>query len=102
MTDIRQEECFHCKGKGSISKDYTCNKCGESCLVNSGDVPYREDDLVYRGIKINYCTNLTSSDQLEMNADYEFRLCEKCIIELFKSFKIKPLESISSKEWNEE
>jgi hypothetical protein len=58
-----------------------------------------EDDLIDRGIKINYYTNLTDSNYLEVMTAYQFRLCENCIVKLFKSFKIKPLESIA---WNEE
>ena len=63
----------------AITKDIICNKCGNSC----------------RGIA-NYCGLIETcvegnydSTILEDGKKYEFSLCEKCLDNLFKDFKIR-------------
>lgn len=59
-------------------QDVVCNKCGNSCTVNwTGDL----------GQHFDFTFGYNSSHDGE---NYEFDLCEKCIFEMFKTFKIEP------------
>lgn len=77
--------------KKTIEVEYTedliCNKCGESLkhiITTDGDFNF----CGLEEITVNGCYG---SDPLEDLVSYTFSLCEKCLDDLFKSFKI-PVE----------
>lgn len=62
--------------------DVICNKCGDSCrqehrLSNEG--------LIEISVQGGYWSNYIGD-----GTRYTFSICEKCLIELFASFKIEP------------
>jgi hypothetical protein len=62
--------------------DYICNKCGKSCKLHCGN----DGGLTHGFVNGSY-----DSEHLEDLTNYYFSLCEKCISELFSTFKI-PVE----------
>jgi len=66
-----------------VVEDIICNKCGKS-LKDSCDMNY--EGLTEARICGGYASKI--GDMLELS----FSLCEKCLIELFKTFVIKPSE----------
>ena len=64
--------------------DVICNKCGMSCYPNTGGC----DNFCGLGAVVwgNY-----DSAVLKDAAEYKFDICEKCLVKLFKTFKI-PVE----------
>lgn len=58
-----------------------CNKCGESCKS-------KFDDQNFYGMIEQTVEGGYGSEVLEDLTTYTFSLCEKCLNELFKEFKI--------------
>ena len=70
-----------------ITTDIICNKCGESCKEELLDETMQMCSfygLIEVTVTGGYC-----STHLADGSSYTFSLCEKCLVELFESFKIK-------------
>jgi hypothetical protein len=63
-----------------VIDDIFCNKCGNSCKSGSNF-----NGLIEVTAEGNY-----DSTHLEDLKTYTFSLCEKCLVELFATFQIKP------------
>lgn len=61
-------------------EDVVCNRCGRSCMSQKGE-RYGLSAIVGGGYESTHLEDMTS---------YQFDLCEKCLVELFEGFKIKP------------
>jgi len=64
--------------------DAICNKCGESCKGSIGNL----NGLIEAQVSGAY-----DSSHLGDGNVYEFSMCEKCLSELFKTFKHDPYKS---------
>lgn len=64
-----------------VTEDIICNKCGSS-LKDDCDMNY--EGLIEVSFMGGYASKI--GDSLECR----FSLCESCLIELFKTFKIEP------------
>lgn len=75
--------CPYCKGTGFVRlvASYICNKCGGS-LCDDGYYPY---GLVETKVGGGY-----NSEHLTDLLTYTFSICEKCLRDLFSTFKIPP------------
>jgi Fe-S-cluster containining protein len=69
-----------------IIEDIICNKCGGSCCTKFDPI---ENTDFYGLIEASFSTGYFSQ-HLPDGFIYSFSLCEKCLAELFKSFKIEP------------
>ena len=58
--------------------DCFCNKCEQSLKILSG----------FAGLPDGFAYGIYGSTHLDDGTHYEFSLCEKCLVELFESFKI--------------
>ena len=64
-----------------------CNKCGKTCMKGNKDIggdiedPYGLIDVVYSG-------GYFSSQEIGDEVVYHFSICEECLHEFMKSFKI--------------
>jgi hypothetical protein len=65
-------------------EDIICNKCGNSCRP-----PGIED--FYGLIEVGFSTGYFSP-AFPDGVSYTFSMCEKCLKEIFDTFKIKPQE----------
>ena len=63
--------------------DVLCNKCGETC----------KDEMNFNGLIEARIEGAYDSKYLEDTTRYKFSLCEKCLKELFDTFKISPIEN---------
>jgi hypothetical protein len=70
-----------------IVESTLCNKCGENC--------YGE------GLPETKIVGGYNSSVLGDNSHYSFALCEDCLWDLFKTFKIKPIDSSDEQEVKE-
>jgi hypothetical protein len=70
------------------TKDVLCNKCGES-LRPPFDSNFPGD--YYGLVEVGFSTGYLSKE-LPDGYWYTFSLCEKCLSELFKTFKHPPLK----------
>lgn len=70
--------------------DYICNKCEKSLAANFSGYEYN-------GISADNCGGYNS--KIGDMIDYEFSLCEDCLIELFRMFKISPFYKESKEFW---
>ena len=70
-----------------IVDDIICNKCGESLKVFLGNTGVHD----FYGMAEVTVSGGYESEHIEDLTEYSFALCEKCLVELFKSFKI-PVE----------
>ena len=61
-----------------------CNRCGESCKDNSPEWT-EYCGLIEAKVEGRYSSPLISDE-----TSYKFSLCEKCLLELFTTFKIAP------------
>lgn len=61
-------------------EDVVCNRCGKTCMSKQGE-RYGLSAVVGGGYESTHLEDMTS---------YQFDLCEKCLVELFEGFKIKP------------
>jgi hypothetical protein len=66
----------------TVVKSITCNKCGGNC--RSKDRPKDGFYCLSAEVKGHYY-----SDHLEDGMKYKFDMCEKCLIKLFKTFRVK-------------
>lgn len=69
-----------------VVDDIICNKCGESCRTDGGDdqVSHKEfDGLIEVTAHGGYWSKVIG----DMNR-YQFSLCETCLVEFTKTFKI--------------
>jgi hypothetical protein len=66
--------------------DVLCNKCGESLIEGKGSGGEAIYGLAHAHVSTGYF-----SPALGDGNEYEFDLCEKCLKELFKTFKHDPL-----------
>ena len=64
--------------------DILCNKCGKSCIADSGGCVNR-CGLIEASVHGNY-----SSPKLWDDVVYTFSICEECLRELFDNFEIHP------------
>ncbi len=77
----------------TISKtvDIICNKCGESCIPehcrDGNHGPGSFYGLIEASFTSGYC-----SPTLPDGNSYSFSICETCMAEIFKTFKIAPEE----------
>jgi hypothetical protein len=69
----------------TIVEDIICNNCGESCKTDSDFNQY--DGLIEVCVSGGYFSKFIG----DLNS-YTFSLCEKCVMEMIKSFKINPLQ----------
>lgn len=76
----------------SITTDILCNKCGGSCKLYE----FKENDFEFGGLIEVKIMGRYFSSHLEDCRDYTFSICEKCLKELFESFKI----AIATSEYN--
>lgn len=67
-----------------VIDDILCNKCGKSCKEDCG-----EDVIEYCGLIETTIEGGYFSPVLEDAVKYTFSLCEECLNELFKTFKIE-------------
>lgn len=90
------------KESGEIYKEYTCNKCGETCRVKEGVRHGKEDD---RGSPYGLINGIVRggyfSPVLSDVTAYCFDMCEKCVQQLFDSFKI-PVDMVEYDIWTGE
>lgn len=73
----------------TVTADIICNKCGESCCTDDSDEmsAWRDyDGLLEVGGSGGY-----HSKHIGDMTYFTFSLCEKCLMELFKTFKINPI-----------
>lgn len=71
-------------------QDVICNKCGESCRTDGGgdDTGHKEfDGLIEACAHGGYWSKVIG----DMNC-YRFSLCETCLVEFAKTFKINAFE----------
>jgi hypothetical protein len=68
-----------------VIEEILCNKCGESCIPGKHDEVYDAYGLIEKTARGGYW-----SPELYDDVSYTFSLCEKCLRELFDSFKIPP------------
>jgi hypothetical protein len=61
-------------------EDAICNKCGGTCMSKHGG---------QHGLSATAAGGFEST-HLEDMIEYRFDLCEKCLVELFGTFKIPP------------
>lgn len=73
-------------------EDILCNKCGESCEKSFYD-SYVKIHSEFYGLIETRAESGYLSDHLEDGYSYVFSLCEKCLKNMFKRFKI-PVEKI--------
>lgn len=69
-----------------IIEDIVCNRCGGSCRSKLDPI---ENTDFYGLIEASFSTGYFSQ-HLPDGFIYSFSLCEECLAELFKSFKIEP------------
>jgi len=75
----------------TVIKDIICNKCGESCKT---DIEFGEyDGLIEVCVRGGYFSKFIG----DMNS-FTFSLCEKCVMEMIKTFKVEPLQKV---EWHD-
>lgn len=69
----------------TVISDILCNKCGESCCTDSGSVTFgpQFDGLIEVEARGGYWSRVIG----DMNC-YKFSLCETCLVEFTKTFKI--------------
>lgn len=79
--DEKLDEVF---GMHDGTVEVVCNKCGESCRRNNGDLFMGYYGLINAKVSGGYM-----SDPLQDGKTYKFSLCEKCLNNIFKKFKIK-------------
>lgn len=65
---------------------HQCNQCGGDCLLGG----YPEDIKVANGLLNAKVRGQYGSQNLEDMIEYQFSLCEKCLVKLFQSFQIPP------------
>ena len=65
--------------KMEVVEDIICNKCGESLRV---------DEYNFCGLEDAKVIGCYGSKHIGDLVEYEFHLCEKCVMELIESFKI--------------
>lgn len=65
-----------------VIEDVLCNQCG--CSLKSKEFPNGFIGAVGISVSGSY-----TSEYLDDMTEYNFSLCEKCLSNLFKSFKIK-------------
>ena len=68
----------------SVTADILCNKCGSSCKLHE----FEENDFQWGGLIEAKIMGGYFSSHLEDCQYYTFSICEKCLKELFESFKI--------------
>ena len=66
-----------------------CNKCGVTLRVS-------DNPETFNGLN-GYAYGVYGSKYLTDQVDYKFDLCEKCLVELFETFKI-PVEKENENE----
>lgn len=74
----------------TVTKDIICNKCGKSCRTDGGgdDAGHKEfDGLIEVCAHGGYWSKVIG----DMNR-YRFSLCETCLVEFAKTFKINAFE----------
>jgi len=71
-----------------VTTDILCNKCGNSLLEGKGSGGEDAYGLVGAYVSTGYF-----SPALGDGNEYSFDMCEKCLDELFKTFKHDPLVS---------
>lgn len=69
-----------------IIEDIICNKCGESCCI--GSYSENNEDKVFNGLIEYTASGHYLSSYLSDTTTYKFSLCEKCLSDSFKEFKI--------------
>ena len=75
-----------------VTVDVICNRCGNTCMDE-----YKQN---YEGlIEAHICGGYGSKIGDEFQ--FEFSLCESCLLELFKTFKHNPLKDYNSIEESE-
>lgn len=79
----RAKICGGCQGTGIIIEptSHICNQCGHA-LAAPGGYPY---GLVQANV-----TGGFESEHLSEDVSYNFTLCEKCVLTLFRGFTIAP------------
>jgi len=79
-----------------IVDDILCNKCGKTCSTSPG-CPWSYDGLLEAHISGGYGSKIGDGDECD------FSLCESCLLELFKTFTIKPKwRNVEWGDYNEE
>lgn len=68
-----------------VVEDIRCNKCGETCVKFLGG---SKDFKDFYGLIEAVVSGGYESTDLEDTVTYTFSLCEKCLKELFDTFKI--------------
>lgn len=66
-----------------IIEDIICNKCGESCSIGAFN-----NDKIFNGLIECKVSGEYLSPYLSDSVTYTFSLCEKCLYESFKDFKV--------------
>lgn len=66
-----------------VLEDVICNKCGNSCRPGKSVPDY------YGLVEACFTTGYEST-HFDDGLVFNFSLCEKCLFELFKTFKIQP------------
>lgn len=67
-----------------------CNKCGDDCQKLDSDMDGNEFSVGYYGLIDAEVSGGYYSDHLSDCVNYKFSLCEKCVKEMFDTFKVKP------------
>ena len=67
-----------------------CNNCGKDFLVYSRGIDGEEFPVGYYGMFDMTYSGGYESDDLSDCLEYTFSLCESCLKDLFKGFKIPP------------
>ena len=71
-----------------IISGVTCNKCGEKQSHDEALFVERAEDVPFTGLSVHYHAGYYSKELVDMTI-YSFSICEKCLVELFGTFKIK-------------
>ena len=73
-----------------VVSEVVCNKCGQSCLKECGTTVAGEPSYDAYGLIGAKVIGGFPSKELADGQEYRFDVCEKCLVEFFVSFVIKP------------
>lgn len=75
----------------TVTKDIICNKCGESCCTSTSDPDEVTAWRDYDGLLEASGSGGYHSKHIGDMTYFTFSLCERCLMELFKTFKINAI-----------
>ena len=78
--------------KEEVNRSIICNNCGGSLIVaGQGKQSHSDEYVEIAGFIDGHVSGGYYSNFLGDCLDYRFSICEKCLVEMFSQFKIKPM-----------